>query len=61
LWSLLKDSEEALEIGDILESEDGELRIFKYVGFEQAQWLIPEVKNSGTETIPVNTEPAASR
>ena len=42
LWLELKDGERALQIGDLLESSDGELRIYKYVGFEQAQWHIPE-------------------
>jgi hypothetical protein len=43
-WSMLKDSVEALRVGDILESEDGGLRICKYVGFEEAQWFVPEPK-----------------
>jgi hypothetical protein len=33
-----------LEPGDLLESEAGELRIFKFVGFEEARWVLPEVK-----------------
>jgi hypothetical protein len=40
-WLALKDGEQALQPGDILESENGELRIYKYVGFEEAQWLLP--------------------
>lgn len=43
-WLDLKESPDALQPGDILESENGELRIYKYVGFEQAQWQLPEVK-----------------
>lgn len=31
-----------IEVGDLLEAEDGSLRIFKYVGFEEAQWVLPE-------------------
>jgi hypothetical protein len=31
-------------VGDILETEDGQLRICKYVGFEPAQWVLPEPK-----------------
>ena len=30
--------------GDLLEAENGALRIFKYVGFEEAQWVFPEPK-----------------
>jgi hypothetical protein len=33
-----------LEPGDLLESEAGELRIFKFVGFEEARWVLPEPK-----------------
>ncbi len=41
-WARLRDSEEPLCVGDLLEAETGELRICKYVGFEQALWLLPE-------------------
>src|SRR5215217_9044392 len=44
VWIELKDTVEPLQVGDILESESGELRIYKYVGFEEAQWFVPEVK-----------------
>ena len=44
VWIQLTDSEAPLQVGDILESESGELRIYKYVGFEEAQWFVPEVK-----------------
>ena len=37
----MKDSEAPLEVGDLLEA-DGALRIFKYVGFEEAHWVLPE-------------------
>jgi hypothetical protein len=43
VWMQLKDSEGALQIGDILESDNSELRIYKYVGFEEARWHLPEV------------------
>ena len=41
-WRILRDSGHPLEVGDLLEAEDGQLRICKYVGFEPAQWVIPE-------------------
>jgi hypothetical protein len=44
LWMHLKDTDEALQVGDILEVEGAELRIYKYVGFEEAQWILPEAK-----------------
>jgi hypothetical protein len=64
----LKDSEAPLELGDLLEAEDGSLRIYKYVGFDEARWILPELKpeappnetppnetslNEGTEAKPV--------
>lgn len=39
----MRDSAEPLEVGDVLEL-NGELRILKFVGFEEAQWVIPEAK-----------------
>jgi hypothetical protein len=49
LWLQLKDSETPLQVGDILESDKGELRIYKYVGFEEAQWQVPDIKPSVEE------------
>ena len=43
-WSRLQASERPLEIGDILESPQGELRICKYVGIEEARWAVPEAQ-----------------
>ncbi len=41
-WSNLRGSERALQLGDLLETETGELRICKYVGFEPAKWFVPD-------------------
>ncbi len=43
-WRILREQGEPLLVGDLLESADGQLRICKYVGFEPAQWILPEVK-----------------
>ena len=43
-WSRLRNSDHPLDVGDLLETESGALRICKYVGFESANWVIPEVK-----------------
>ncbi|MBM3775762.1 MAG: hypothetical protein FJW37_11460 [Acidobacteria bacterium] len=40
-WALLRESGQPLEIGDLLQTEQGELRISKYVGFEAAVWIVP--------------------
>jgi len=44
-WKLLREAGTPLEVGDLLEAEGGRLSICKYVGFEPAQWVIPEVKH----------------
>ena len=59
VWMQLKDSDAALQVGDILEVEGGELRIYKYVGFEEAQWIMPEVK-TGLEAAPLASGPPLS-
>lgn len=55
-WKSLKDSGAPLEVGDLLENENGQLRVCKYVGFEPAQWFIPEPKQHG-EPEPATAEP----
>jgi hypothetical protein len=50
----LRETPEALEVGDLLEA-GGTLRILKFVGFEEARWALPEAKppvGSGTEAGP---------
>jgi hypothetical protein len=42
VWLALRETEQPLEVGDLLEIEGGELRIFKYIGFEEARWYVPE-------------------
>ena len=37
----LKETAQPLAPGDLLEDENGTLRIFKFVGFEPAQWILP--------------------
>jgi hypothetical protein len=56
-WQALRDAESPLRVGDLLESPSGELRICKYVGFDAAQWIVPEVK-TGLESAPVASGPA---
>jgi len=43
-WRILRESGQPLEIGDLLEAEDGHLRICKYVGFEPASWVLAHVQ-----------------
>ena len=56
-WKALRDTAAPLRVGDLLETPAGELRICKYVGFEAAQWILPEVK-TGLESAPVAAGPA---
>ncbi len=46
LWKSMSGGGEALEPGDLLENlgVPGELVIAKYIGFEPAQWFVPEPK-----------------
>jgi hypothetical protein len=41
-WTTLRNAERPLETGDVLEDDAGVLRIAKYIGFETAQWWVPE-------------------
>ena len=43
-WRLLRESGDPLAVGDLLEAENGQLRICKYVGFEPAQWVLQEIR-----------------
>lgn len=51
-WSRLKEAGQPLEVGDVLQAPDGGLRIHKYVGFEPARWVLPEIK-TGLGNLPV--------
>ena len=44
-WRVLKELGEPLVVGDVLEAEDSQLRLYKYVGLEPAQWALPEPKH----------------
>ena len=55
----LRDTPAPLEVGDLLESAaDGSLRIFKFVGFEEAQWALPEQKPVAAGPISLGDEPS---
>ena len=46
LWLELRESDNAIAVGDLIEVlgdvPGGELRILKYIGFEEARWYVPE-------------------
>jgi len=41
-WHALYQTEDALIVGDLLEDPTGAICICKFVGFEEAKWVIPE-------------------
>lgn len=64
-WQAMNDANEPLAPGDLLESESGELKILKYIGFESAKWFVPELKAptsdiaSGMNTPAIDAESAS--
>jgi len=58
-WRVLRDAGTPLSVGDLLESPDGQLRICKYVGFEPAQWVLPEAKLDAKLPSPVPVDSAS--
>jgi hypothetical protein len=53
----LRNTAAPLEVGDLLESAaDGSLRIFKFVGFEEAQWALPELKAAVAGSAPPGSD-----
>ena len=55
----MRDTAEPLEVGDVLEL-DGALRILKFVGFEEAVWVIPEAKPPVSATVDTPSSALAS-
>jgi hypothetical protein len=51
LWNQLKGTPDALQVGDVVASEAGELVVFKFIGFESAQWLLMEPKQRIDEKV----------
>jgi hypothetical protein len=45
-WRAARESADPLQVGDLLETEDGRLRICKFVGFEPAEWALPEPRQA---------------
>jgi uncharacterized protein with PhoU and TrkA domain len=43
-WHELKDTNDPLEVGDVLVEDGANLYVVKFVGLEPAEWIVPEVK-----------------
>jgi hypothetical protein len=41
LWLSLRESGNAVAVGDLIEEPGSTLRILKYIGFEEARWYVP--------------------
>ncbi|MBS1877097.1 MAG: hypothetical protein JSU00_28050 [Acidobacteria bacterium] len=60
-WHSLRGTDRELGLGDLLCIDGGDVRILKYIGFETAQWVLPEPKHAHVppaEAAPV--QPAAT-
>ena len=57
-WSALRAGPRPLEVGDLLERGGQELRICKYIGFEEARWLEPEIKTTASDAATPMVMPA---
>jgi len=43
-WMDVRESGQPLEVGDLLQADAGLLYLYKYVGLEEARWVMPEAK-----------------
>lgn len=43
-WHSVRGTDRELAVGDLLSIDERELRILKYIGFEEARWVLPEAK-----------------
>ena len=51
-WAALRHSDKPLAVGDLLEIPEGQLRICKYVGFEEARWVVQEPPPAAAIPVP---------
>lgn len=59
LWTGLRATEHPLRVGDLVETDDGQMRICKYVGFEEARWAQTEARPATSTPIPPAVAAAA--
>jgi hypothetical protein len=51
-WHSLRGTDRELAVGDVLSIEGRELCILKYIGFEEARWILPEAKPAAPPPAP---------
>jgi hypothetical protein len=63
LWAALRNSDQALEVGDLVElgGGGGVLKICKFVGFESAKWLETETAHPSSVSESVAPEPGVTQ
>lgn len=52
-WDEQKAGQQKLEVGDLLMTEGGVLLIYKYVGFEEARWMVRDAAGTGESSATV--------
>ncbi len=63
VWKQMREQpgdQRPIEVGDALETETGALLVCKYVGFEEAQWFVPEPAEPAPTATPTEA-PAPER
>ena len=55
-WHELKGSDRELNVGDVLACGELDVRILKYIGFEEARWIVPEQRQVAVLPIPENPQ-----
>lgn len=64
-WKTLASESNALRPGDLLETvptagSSADLKIAKYIGFEPAEWYIPELRTDASSVVVSSSVPAES-
>ncbi len=57
-WEQMKSAERPLDVGDLLETDTGDLRICKYIGFEAAAWVLPPAEPAADSAAATPAAPA---
>ncbi len=55
-WHELKGGDRELAVGDVLACGELDVRILKYIGFEEARWIVPEQRQSVVPPMPENPQ-----
>ncbi len=56
-WHLSREQPRPLQVGDALSTPEGQLLVYKFIGFDPAVWWTPEPKAQLTVTTPLAAFP----